>query len=64
MPQTSNAALLKSRIRTVRDWLDQPEDRPPFGRGLVRVDGSTAREHTDLLSEINLGAARRRALHP
>lgn len=45
-----------------RDWCDLPEDRPPFGRGLVRVDGGTAREHTDLLTEINLGAeARRRA---
>ena len=48
-----------------RDWSDLPEDRPPFGRGLVRVDGGTAREHTDLLTEINLAAeARHRASRP
>jgi hypothetical protein len=43
-----------------RDWCDEPDDRAPFGRGLVRVDGASAREHTDLLAEINLGAVRRR----
>lgn len=48
-----------------RDWCDLPGDRAPFGAGLVRVDGGNAREHTDLLTEINLGAAvRRRASRP
>jgi hypothetical protein len=48
-----------------RDWCDLPGDRPPFGHGLVRVDGGSAREHTDLLTEMNLGApARHRASHP
>ena len=31
-------------------WQDAPEDRPPFGRGLVHVDGGEAREHSELLS--------------
>jgi hypothetical protein len=48
-----------------RDGCDRPEDRPPFGTGLVRVDGTAAREHTDLLTEINLGASIwRRARRP
>lgn len=31
-------------------WLDAREDRAPFGRGLVHVDGAEAREHSELLS--------------
>ena len=37
-------------------WADGPDDRPPFGRGLVHVDGSEAREHTELLSDLNARA--------
>lgn len=37
-------------------WADGPGDRPPFGRGLVHVDGSEAREHTELLSDLNARA--------
>ena len=34
-------------------WQDEPGEQPPFGRGLVHVDGSEAREHTELLAQTN-----------
>ena len=34
-------------------WADADEDEPPFGRGLVHIDDREAREHTELLAEIN-----------
>ncbi|HWA10948.1 MAG TPA: hypothetical protein VG838_16020 [Opitutaceae bacterium] len=45
-------------------WADHPDDRPPFGGGLVHIDDGEAREHTELLSDLNLRAAglRRAAL--
>lgn len=38
-------------------WVDEPEDCPPFGQGLVHVDDREAAEHTELLSRLNAGAA-------
>lgn len=35
------------------NWADWPEDGPPFGRGVVHVDDGEAREHTELLTELN-----------
>ncbi|MSU70384.1 MAG: hypothetical protein EXS39_06365 [Opitutaceae bacterium] len=37
-------------------WADRPDDGPPFGQGLVHIDGREAREHTELLSDINARA--------
>jgi hypothetical protein len=34
-------------------WRDEADDAPPFGHGLVHVDGREAREHTELLTELN-----------
>jgi hypothetical protein len=43
-------------------WADLPDDGPPFGQGLVHIDDREAREHTELLSDINSRAeALRRA---
>lgn len=41
---------------TWSDWADAPDDVPPFGRGLVHADDREAREHTELLTELNLRA--------
>lgn len=48
---------------TWASWADEPEDLPPFGRGLVHLDDREAREHTELLTEFNrqAEALRRRA---
>jgi hypothetical protein len=37
-------------------WADEPDDIPPFGRGVVHLDDVEAREHTELLTELNLRA--------
>lgn len=37
-------------------WADDLEDEPPFGRGLVHVDDREAREHTELLADLNARA--------
>jgi agarase len=37
-------------------WQDEPGEQPPFARGLVHVNGSEAREHTELLAQFNLRA--------
>lgn len=37
-------------------WADAPDDQPPFGQGLVHLDGREAFEHTELLNEINAHA--------
>lgn len=34
-------------------WMDTEDDRPPFGQGLVHVDGREASEHTELLANLN-----------
>ena len=34
-------------------WSDAPSDQPPFARGLVHLNGAEAREHTELLSDLN-----------
>lgn len=34
-------------------WQDEPGEQPPFARGLVHVNGTEAREHTELLSQFN-----------
>ena len=45
-----------------RQWLDEPGEQPPFARGLVHVNGTEAREHTELLAAFNARAeALRRA---
>jgi hypothetical protein len=36
-----------------RQWLDEPGEQPPFARGLVHVNGTEAREHTELLAAFN-----------
>ncbi|MDO8544266.1 MAG: hypothetical protein Q7S40_27825 [Opitutaceae bacterium] len=48
-----------------REWVDSPADQPPFGRGLVHLNGRDAREHTELLADFNHRAeAIRRARRP
>ncbi len=37
-------------------WADTPDDQPPFGGGLVHIDDREAREHTELLSDLNARA--------
>lgn len=37
-------------------WKDAPSEQPPFGRGLVHVNGAEAREHTEVLAMFNLRA--------
>jgi hypothetical protein len=37
-------------------WHDEPGEQPPFARGLVHVNGTEAREHTELLAEFNARA--------
>ena len=39
-----------------RRWQDEPGEQPPFGGGLVHVNGAEAREHTELLTQFNLRA--------
>jgi hypothetical protein len=34
-------------------WQDERGEQPPFARGLVHVDGTEAREHTELLAAFN-----------
>lgn len=34
-------------------WCDEPEEQPPFGSGLVHVNDVEAREHTELLADVN-----------
>jgi agarase len=41
---------------TWAQWEDEPGEQPPFGRGLVHVNGAEAREHTELLTQFNLRA--------
>jgi hypothetical protein len=41
-------------------WQDAPGEQPPFASGLVHLNGSEAREHTELLASFN---ARAEALH-
>jgi hypothetical protein len=38
------------------EWQDQAGDQPPFGGGLVHVNGTEAREHTELLAQFNTRA--------
>ncbi len=35
------------------DWADGEDDQAPFGRGLVHIDDREAREHTELLTQVN-----------
>jgi hypothetical protein len=37
-------------------WQDEPGEQPPFARGLVHVNGTEAREHTELLVQFNVRA--------
>lgn len=37
-------------------WQDEAGEQPPFARGLVHVNGSEAREHTELLAYFNVRA--------
>lgn len=41
-------------------WADAETDEPPFGRGLVHLDDREAREHTELLGDLNGRAERLR----
>ena len=36
-----------------RQWQDEPGEQPPFAKGLVHLNGTEAREHTELLAQIN-----------
>jgi len=48
-------------------WADRSGDRPPFGGGLLHVDDREAREHTELLADLNTRATALRLeanLHP
>jgi hypothetical protein len=38
-------------------WLDEPGEQPPFARGLVHGNGAEAREHTELLADLNARVA-------
>lgn len=42
-------------------WSDEVGDAAPFGPGLVRLDGTEAREHTELMVPFNVRAESRRA---
>ena len=48
------------------EWQDEPGAQPPFARGLVHLNGTEAREHTELLAHFNQRAEtlRRAALAP
>lgn len=37
-------------------WQDEPGEQPPFARGLVHLNGTEAREHTEVLAGFNLRA--------
>ena len=37
-------------------WVDSDDDEPPFGVGLVHLDDREAREHTELLTDLNARA--------
>jgi hypothetical protein len=41
-------------------WCDDPGEQPPFAHGLVHLNGAEAREHTELLADLNarIGALR------
>jgi len=39
-----------------RQWLDEPGEQAPFARGLVHLNGTEAREHTELLAAFNARA--------
>lgn len=41
-------------------WSDEAGDIPPFASGLVHLDGTEAREHTELLAPLNTRAETRR----
>ncbi|MBC7367829.1 MAG: hypothetical protein H7343_13630 [Undibacterium sp.] len=41
-------------------WADRAEQQPPFAEGLVHIDDHEAREHTELLTDINDRVARLR----
>lgn len=41
-------------------WTDERDEVPPFGSGLVHVDGREATEHTELLAQINARTESRR----
>ena len=47
-----------------RRWADRAEQQPPFGEGLVHVDDREAREHTELLSDLNNRVAVLRPVPP
>lgn len=34
-------------------WQDEPGEQPPFARGLLHLNGTLAREHTELLADFN-----------
>jgi hypothetical protein len=36
-----------------QSWSDRPGEQPPFARGLMHLNGVEAREHTELLTELN-----------
>ncbi len=42
-------------------WADGEDDQPPFGKGLVHVDGREALENTELVAQVNARAERLRA---
>lgn len=37
-------------------WSDEPAEQPPFAQGLVHANGAEAREHTELLADVNARA--------
>ncbi len=41
-------------------WSDEAGDTPPFAPGLVHLDGAEAREHTELVTPLNIAAEARR----
>jgi len=41
-------------------WHDEPGEQPPFARGLVHTSGAEAREHTELLADLNQRAEKLR----
>jgi hypothetical protein len=43
-----------------RQWDDGAGEQPPFASGLVHANGIEAREHTELLADLNAGVARLR----
>lgn len=60
--RTIGAAATEARVVGYEwaRWSDEPGETPPFASGLVHLDGTEARGHTELLTPLNTRAETRR----